>query len=291
MNTMSKAGYVAIIGRPNVGKSTLLNHLLGQKVSITSRKPQTTRRQILGILTEDSQQIVFVDTPGVLQVTRTALDQLMSKTVRQAIADVDILLLVLDARGYSADDQALLAKLLQTNKPVVVLLNKIDLRNQQDLLPYVAKLQEDFSHLTVIPVSALKHKNLDLVKTCLLDLLPESPLLYPEHMCSDAQTSFMFTELIREKVFRSFGQELPYACTVVLENVVDEEKICKIYALIYVPHERQKRIIIGQKGQKLKQVGTAARVDIEKYLGKKVFLSLWVKVKSTKTVTDDDGLR
>lgn len=273
------AGYVAILGRPNVGKSTLLNHLLGQKLSITSRKPQTTRHQMLGVLSDPSHQLIFVDTPGIHDDQKSLLNQLMNKAAWHSIHDVDVLCFVLDARGITTEDKKILQRLNDSGKPIVCLLNKTDLINQNTLLPMVAELNQQYPEMEVIPISALKSKNLDVLKKSLYQHLPSSPFFFPEEMVTDRDRGFIITEFIREKVFRTLGQELPYASAVTIEKYLDEPKITKIHALIMVEREGQKKIIIGKQGEKLKQIGTSARLEIEKYLGKKVFLQLWVKVK------------
>lgn len=279
MTEVRYAGYVAIVGRPNVGKSTMLNHLLGQKLSITSRRPQTTRTQFRGILTEGEHQVVFVDTPGIHQDRHSQANQLMNKAAWSATRDVDVNLLILDARFEHKQDDALLNSLTMSATPVVLVLNKIDLVTSASLLERMRQLAKRYPECSILPVAALKGKNLAELKQCLFKLLPESPWLFPPDVHTDQSLEFRMSEFIREKIFRGLGQELPYVSSVCIERVEDQPKICRVHALIWVGRDSHKQIIIGKKGEKLKQIGTAARQDIEKLLGKKVFLQLWVKVK------------
>jgi GTP-binding protein Era len=281
MNTKQEfCGYVAIIGRPNVGKSTLLNHLIGQKISITSKKPQTTRHQILGIKTFDNTQIIYVDTPGLHRQEGRALNRYMNRVAAQVIFDVDVIVFVVEVGKWSADDEAVLQKLKKTEVPIILAVNKIDhLRDKNDLLPELEKLSQKMSFAAVVPVSALKSGNLEALQKTIISLLPENPHLFPEDQITDRSERFCATELIREKLMRFLGQEVPYQLTVMIEKFAWEKKILHIAAVIYVEREPHKQIVIGEKGERLKQIGTQARLELERFFQAKVFLQLWVKVK------------
>lgn len=292
--TITKSGYVAIVGRPNVGKSTLLNCLLGEKVSITSPKPQTTRWQILGIQTRDDAQIVYIDTPGLHRTEKSAMNRYMNRVASAVIVDADVVLFMIDATSFRDEDEDVLNKLKKADradKPVLLIINKIDLvKDKADLLPLIDKLINKFNFAAVFPISALDQDNTQALETEIIKLLPEGPQLYPEDQLTDRSIRFQTAEIIREKLIRLTEEELPYTTTVEIEQFKETEKITEISAVIWVEREGQKVIIIGTKGARLKKVGIQARRDIENLIGTKVFLRLWVKVKENWT-DDERALR
>lgn len=274
-------GYIALLGRPNVGKSTLLNHILQQKISITSRKPQTTRHKILGIHTEDDHQFVFVDTPGIHQKEVKALNKVMNKTSNAVLRDVDVAVFVVDVTRWTSDDEMVLELIKASKTPCILVANKIDrIKDKTILLPWLQEMEKRHDFIALIPASAKKGIALDNLLQTIKKRLPESPHYFPKDQVTDKSLRFICSELLREKVFRLCGDELPYSTTVEIESFQDEEKIVRIHALILVEKESHKRMIIGEKGQKLKEMGQAARIDMEKLLDKKVFLKCWCKVKS-----------
>ena len=276
-----RCGYVAIVGRPNVGKSTLLNHLLGLKLSITSRKPQTTRHNVLGIKTEGESQLIFVDTPGIHSDQDKAINRYMNKAAQTAIRDVDVIVFVVDRLSWTEADKAVAEKLSGSSSPVVVAINKVDrLDDTGELLPHIAKLQLLMPDAQIIPVSALQKKNLDLLEEQITQHIPQSGFLFPEDQITDRSERFLAAELVREKITRQLGAELPYQITVEIEAFEMKGRIRHINALILVEREGQKKIIIGEKGQRLKSIGQAARIDMERLFDSKVMLTLWVKVRS-----------
>jgi len=277
----TRCGYVAIVGRPNVGKSTLLNHLLGFKLSITSRKPQTTRHNMLGILTEDNSQIIFVDTPGIHQDQPKALNRYMNRAAGSAMKDVDVIVLVVDRNRWSDADEAVAQQVVRQNLPVIIAVNKTDrLEDKADLIPCLEELQRRFPHADVLPMAALQGLNLDRLKQLICDKLPESEFFYPEEQVTDRSQRFIAAELVREKIMRQLGAELPYEATVEIEEWRWEGEVLHIYALVLVERDGQKRIIIGERGDRLKKIGKAARLEMEALLDARVMLHLWVKVKS-----------
>ena len=274
-----RAGYVAIVGRPNVGKSTLLNRLVGQKVSITSRKPQTTRQRITGILTRDDAQLMFVDTPGFQTRHVSALNRHMNRIVTQALADVDVILLIIEAGRFSAEDRALLA-LLPGKRRVLLVINKIDrLADRGLLLPFIAGIAGEHDFAEVVPVSASKGHGIDELAGTIGRYLPEQAALYGADEITESSERFLAAELIREKLFRLLGDELPYVSAVMIDRFVMEGTLRRIQASIIVDKESHKGIVVGAKGAQLKAIGTKARIDIERLVGGKVHLELWVKVK------------
>ncbi len=276
-----RCGYVAIVGRPNVGKSTLLNHLLGLKLSITSRKPQTTRHNVLGIKTEGDCQLIFVDTPGIHSGQDKAINRAMNKAAQTAIRDVDVIVFVLDRLLWTEADKAVAEKLSESNSPVIVAINKVDrLDDTSELLPHIEKLQQLMPDAEIIPVSALQKKNLDVLEEQITQHIPQSGFLFPEDQITDRSERFLAAELVREKITRQLGAELPYQIAVEIEAFEMKRHIRHINALILVEREGQKKIIIGEKGQRLKSIGQAARIDMERLFGSKVMLTLWVKVRS-----------
>jgi len=276
----TKCGFVAIVGRPNVGKSTLMNHLLGQKISITSRKPQTTRHQIVGIWTEEKTQMVFVDTPGMHRGQEKAINRVMNKAADTALSDVDAVLMVVDRTVWADEDQWVLDKLSRVKAPVYLVINKVDhLENKQSLLPHIEKLKDKYDFAEVVPVSALKGHNLDTLVELLQSSMPRSLFHFPEDQVTDRSQRFMASEIIREKIMRQLGEELPYSTAVEIEQFKFEDKILHIHGLILVERTGQKRIVIGDKGARIKKVGQEARMDMENLFEAKVMLNLWVKVK------------
>lgn len=274
-----RAGLIAIVGRPNVGKSTLLNRLVGQKISITSHKPQTTRHRITGILTHKDAQYVFVDTPGFQTQYHNALNRAMNRSVVQSLQDVDAVLLVIDALQFNSRDREVL-KLLSSH-PTLLVINKIDkLADKKQLLPFIEKVSKEHHFAAIVPVSAQKNLQLKELLQTVREFLPENPPLYPDDEITDRNERFLAAELIREKVFRLLGEEVPYAVSVVVDDFVFERGLRRIQASIIIDKSSQKAIIIGAKGEKLKVIATQARQDMEKLFGGKVFLQVWVKVKS-----------
>lgn len=282
--TVSRCGYIAIVGRPNVGKSTLLNHLLGQKLAITSRKPQTTRHNMLGIKTEGPLQAIYVDTPGLHKLEKTAdkaLNRYMNKSASSALKDVDAVLFVVDRLRWTDEDQLVMEKLTNLSCPLVVAVNKADkLEDKAELLPHLQWLAERLPHAQIVPISALHGQNLDTLEQLLNSYLPEGEHLFPEDQITDRSSRFLAAELVREKIMRQLGAELPYQITVEIEEFKIEGRILHIHALILVERDGQKKIIIGDKGERIKRIGQEARRDIEALFERKVMLNLWVKVKS-----------
>jgi|TARA_R110002074_G_scaffold170006_1_gene332199 GTP-binding protein Era len=289
MNKNFKTGFVALIGAPNAGKSTLLNHLLGQKVSITSRKPQTTRHRILGIKTSEESQIIYVDTPGMHLGGKKALNKYLNKTADASMLGVDVIVWVKDDLKWDENDISILEKLKQAGSPVVLAINKIDKINDKgSLLPFIQKISLEHDFDSIIPISALTGKQLDELEKLLLSLLPDGDLMYPEDQITDSSERFMTTEIIREKLIRRLGQELPHSISISIDQFNVEEKITRIYAVIWIEREGQKNIVIGDKGAGLKEIGMQARLDLERMLDTKVYLNLWVKVKKNWSDSERD---
>ncbi len=279
MTDAHRTGLIAIAGRPNVGKSTLLNRLVGQKVSITSRKAQTTRYRISGILNEPATQFIFVDTPGYQLQHRSAMNRAMNHTVTAVLRDVDVTLLVVEALRFGSADQRVV-ELLPRDKPTLLLVNKIDRVSQRDLLlPFLDRLAGVHPFHDIIPVSAKLGAQLADVLGAIRRLLPQGPPLFGEDDITDRGARFLAAEFIREKVFRLTGEELPYESSVAVEQWQETGALVRIHATIIVDKAGQKAIVIGRGGEKLKQIGTEARLDLEKLLGRQVYLELWVKVR------------
>jgi len=275
-----KAGFIAIVGRPNVGKSTLLNHLIGQKISITSRKAQTTRHRIIGIRTDNDVQYVFVDTPGFQLQHQNALNRAMNRTVTQSLADVDAVLFVVEALHFDSRDEQVLA-MLPKDRPVLLVINKVDrVENKDRLLPFIERMSTLFPYTAIVPVSASHNLQLDTLLQALRGLLPENPAAFDEDEITDRSERFLAAEILREKVFSLLGDGIPYAISVEIEKFVTEGNLRRIFAAIIVDKETQKPILIGKKGEKLKEISTQARLDMEKLFGSKVYLEVWIKVKS-----------
>lgn len=273
-------GFVAIVGRPNVGKSTLLNHILGQKISITSRKPQTTRHQILGVKTTSTSQVIYVDTPGIHNRRSTAINRYMNRAANSVLNDVDMALFVVQALQWTEEDEIVLSRLQGIKTPLLLVVNKIDkVADKNELLPFIEKLTAMQPFDAVIPVSALHAENIMQLEADVYERLPENEAFFPADQITDRSMRFLSAEIIREKLIRELGQELPYTSTVEIDRFEEEESISRIFATIYVETKGQKAIIIGRKGARLKSIGTKARVDIEKMIDGKVYLELWVKVR------------
>lgn len=279
--TSKRCGYVAIVGRPNVGKSTLLNHLLGQKISITSRKPQTTRHQVLGIKTEDDHQIIFVDTPGLHKEANKAINRYMNRAASSAIRDVDLVLFLVDRTAWTDEDQMVLEHVQQSKLPALLVVNKVDLLEDKGvLLPHLQELSDKGEFEAIVPLSALRQHNVDELEQEVLKYLPQSEHFFPEEQITNRSQRFLAAEIVREKIMRQLGDELPYSVTVEIEEFAMDGAILHISALILVEREGQKKIIIGEKGSRLRSIGTDARQDMERLFDSKVMLRLWVKVKS-----------
>jgi len=273
-----KAGFVNIIGNPNVGKSTLMNALIGQKLSIITHKAQTTRHRILGILNEKEYQIVFSDTPGVIEPAYKLQENMMN-FVYSAFQDADVLIYMIEVGEKGLKDQKLFERLKKTSVPVLMLLNKIDLAEQDFVAQEMEKWNGELPNAELLPISALNNFNLDVIKKKLVEMLPVSPPYYDKDAITDKSERFFIEEIIREKILKHYKKEIPYSVQIEVEEFFEEEKIIKIRAIIYVMRESQKGIIIGHQGLGLKRIGSEARRDIEKMLDKKVFLATPVKVK------------
>lgn len=272
-----KSGYVNIIGKPNVGKSTLMNDLVGEKISIITSKAQTTRHRILGIVNGDDFQIVFSDTPGIIKKPAYKMHEIMNKFVNVAFLDADLILYVIDITDKHIDDETV-DKVKNANVPVFILLNKIDTSDQETVEKEVLAWQERVPQAEIFPISALHHANIRHLFDCIIEKLPECPPYFPKDELTDKSMRFFVTEIIREKILLNYKQEIPYSVEVVVESYEESEKMINIRVVIYVSRESQKAIIIGKGGSALKKVGISARADIEEFVGKKVFLNMFVKV-------------
>ncbi len=278
----TRAGLIAIVGRPNVGKSTLLNALLGQKISITSRKPQTTRHRILGILTEKHQQAILVDTPGLHSDEKRAINRLMNRAASSSIAEVELVMFLVEGTHWTPNDELVLNKIKNSGSACILVVNKIDnISEKDDLLPHLQKLGEMHDFTNIVPISASKGQGVDTIRKLCLASLPEGDFWFPEDHITDRSSRFMASEIIREKLIRFTGDELPYSITVEIEQFkMDDKGIIHINALILVERDSQKRMVIGNKGERLKTIGQEARRDMESLFENQVFLETWVKVKS-----------
>ena len=277
----TKCGYVALIGKPNVGKSTLMNHILGNKVSITSRKPQTTRQRVLGIKTVESTQVIYVDVPGIQTQASSELNQYMNRVAKAAIHDVDVVLFMVEPAHFDEQDELVLKLLSKVELPVFLVINKVDkVKDRAQLLPFIEKMSTLYDFKEIIPVSAKKGEHVPVLESQILSYLPEGTHFYSPEQFTDRSDKFIAAEFVREKLMRHLGQEIPYHLTVTIDLIEELDHIIKIAAVIWVDRASHKSIVIGQKGEKLKQVGTLARQDLERYFSKKVLLKLWVKVKS-----------
>ena len=282
-------GYISIIGKPNVGKSTILNSILDKKVSITSRKSQTTRNNILGIKTENNKQMIFIDTPGMHIKSKRTMNKILNKSAQGIIEDSDIILFVMQRLSIDNEDEQILKKLQQTGQKTICVINKIDqVDNKNKFLPFIEKISSMHPFDEIILVSAKTKDGLDDLVSIIKNNLPENNHIYDNNFkIENDQDSFMFSELIREKIIRKLGDELPHDTFVEIDLIEDKEDIVEIHATIYVSRKSQKQIVIGSGGEVLKQIGKQSRLEIEKYLNKKVFLKTWVKVK--KNWNTDSG--
>lgn len=277
--SITKCGFVAIIGKPNAGKSTLLNNLLEQKVSIITHKTQTTRNKIQAIKNTDKAQIIFSDTPGLENMKKSNLNRQLNKTAQQAAIDADIIVFITTATRWNENDKWALDLIKNNPQPVILVINKIDqLKNQDEVLPKIAEINEKYDFVETVTISALKKQGLGMLTRILEDRLPEGEPLF-ENETGVPNKHFHICELIREQLLKNLHQEVPYELTVQVEQIVEEDNINKIHALIWVSSASQKKIVIGNKGESLKSIGTQARKQLEHHFGKKVFLKLWVKVK------------
>lgn len=278
--TILYSGSIAIVGRPNVGKSTLLNAILGEKISITCKKPQTTRHRILGVKTTGPYQMVFLDTPGFHKNAPRHLNRVMNRTVISALQEADLILFVVDSHRWTDEDELVLTRIKQQEKPAILVINKVDnLPQRLELLPVIEDWAKKMDFLAIVPISALKEDNVEALEKVIQEHLPESPHLFGADDLTDCSDNFLVTELIREKLMRYLGEEVPYALNVQIEKFEDTPTLLRIAALIWVEKPGQKAIVIGHKGEMLKKIGQLAREDIENLFEKKVFLHLWVKVK------------
>ena len=289
--TNFRCGYVAIVGRPNVGKSTLLNHLVGEKISIISPKPQTTRWQVFGIKSTETEQIIYIDTPGMHREEKRAMNRYMNRVASAVIHDADVIVFVMDANAWRDEDDLVLSRLKEATKPVILAINKIDLvKDKTLLLPLIERLNDKCHFARIVPLSALKEDNIAELEKEITEFLPEAEPVFPDDQLTDKSVRFLAAEIIREKLIMATDEELPYTTTVEIEQFKEDEKLTEISAVIWVERDGQRVIVIGKKGAKLKKIGIQARRDIEKMLGCKVFLRLWVKVKEHWT-DDDKALR
>lgn len=274
------SGFIAIVGRPNVGKSTLLNHLVGQKISITSRKAQTTRHRITGILTEENEQFVFVDTPGFQTKHLNTMNRGLNRVVTNSLRSVNVVLFVIETRNFDERDRQVM-NLLPPNMPVLLVINKVDnMENKSELLPFIQEVAKEREFAAIVPVSAKQNKQLDTLLNTIRPYLPEGEKIYPEDEVTDRNERFLAAELIREKIFRFTGDELPYSVSVVIEQFKMEGQLRRIHAAILVDKEAHKAMLIGKNGEKLKEIATQARLDMETLFDGKVYLEVWIKIRS-----------
>ena len=277
----TRCGYVAVVGRPNVGKSTLVNHILGQKLAITSRKPQTTRHNMLGIKTEGAVQAVYVDTPGLHKGGQTALNRFMNRSALTALKDIDVAIFVVDRMRWTDEDEMVFERIQYLTCPLIIAVNKADLLEDKiQLLAHLEWLATKLPNAQIVPVSALHGHNLETLERLVSEYLPVSEHFFPEDQITDRSSRFLAAEMVREKIMRQLGAELPYQITVEIEEFKQEGRILHIHALILVERDGQKKIIIGDKGERIKRIGQEARKDMEILFDSKIMLNLWVKVKS-----------
>jgi len=275
-----RSGFAALVGRPNVGKSTLLNALVGEKLSIVTPRPQTTRHRILGVVTLPQAQIAFVDTPGLHARAARALNKAMNRTATTALADADLVVLVVEALRWTSEDELALARIVGAARPVLAAVNKIDrVRPRERLLPYLAELAARHAFLAIVPVSALRADNIADLRDTIAAQLPRGPALFPQGELTDRGVSFRIAETIREKLTLELNQEVPYGIAVEVERLTEEEGVLTVDAAIWVDREGQKPIVIGARGERLKRVGRAARLALNEMLGRRLHLNLWVKVR------------
>jgi len=278
--TATHAGYAALLGRPNVGKSTLLNRLIGQKISITAPKPQTTRHVILGIQTLPEAQIVYVDTPGLHRQGKRAMNRYLNRAAASVLGYVDVVVFLIEALRWTVEDEDVLQRLTEFTGPVVLAVNKVDrIADKQRLLPFLGEIASKRQFVEVVPLAAINGDNVVALEQMITRLLPEQEFLFPEDQITTSSERFLAAELIREKLTRLLREELPYALTVEIERFVEEGRLVRIHAVIWVERASQKGIVIGEKGATLREVGRQARQDLERLLDRKVFLETWVKVR------------
>lgn len=285
---MFKSGFVGIIGKPNVGKSTLLNRLIGQKIAITTHKPQTTRNRITGIKNLEDAQIIFIDTPG-LHEAKSALAESMVRTAREVLSEADVVMLVVDAEsGIRKNDIAIIASLIEVDAPVIAVINKIDAIRKEEVLPLIESLSRLFPFKEIVPASAIKGYSLDRLEQVLAAYLPEGPKLFPDDMITDVTERFIAAEIIREKVTLLTHEEVPYSVAVVVDSFKEDEtkNLIRIQAVIQVEKDSQKGIIIGRKGAKLKEIGRQARLEMEKFFAARIYLELFVRARKDWTRTE-----
>ncbi|MCG7490574.1 MULTISPECIES: GTPase Era [Vibrio] len=276
-------GFIAIVGRPNVGKSTLLNRILGQKISITSRKPQTTRHRIMGVDTQGDYQAIYVDTPGLHIEEKRAINRLMNRAANSSLSDVNLVFFLVDGTHWTKDDEMVLTKLQKSNFPVVLCVNKVDnVQDRNDVMLHMMDMSKKMEFVDVVPISAKHGKNIDVLRKHVRDHLPKATHHFPEEYVTDRSQRFMASEIVREKLMRFTGEELPYSVTVEIErfDYNPETDGFHINALILVERSGQKKMVIGKGGEKIKTIGREARLDMEELFGRKVYLETWVKVKS-----------
>jgi GTP-binding protein Era len=279
---VNRCGYVAIVGRPNVGKSTLLNRLVGQKLAITSHKPQTTRHSILGIKTRPDGQLLYVDTPGIHRRGTNAMNRYLNRAARAVLQDVDVVVFVTEALRWTEEDQLVAADLERIQAPVILAVNKVDaIKDKTRLLPFLQGLEEKLSVVEMIPISARTGVNLDRLEACVLEALPEGDNVFPEDQLTDKSERFLAAELVREQLTRRYSAEVPYALTVEIERFEDQGHLYRIGALIWVEREGQKKILLGEKGLALKGAAREARLQMEKLFGCRVHLDVWIKVRQS----------
>ncbi len=275
-----RSGFAALVGRPNVGKSTLLNALVGQKLSIVTPRPQTTRHRILGLVQLPNAQIAFVDTPGLHSHAKRALNKAMNRTAAAALEEADLVVFVVEALVWSAEDELVLKRIVRSGRPVLVVVNKVDkVKPRERLLPYLAELDRRHGFLALVPVSALKGKNLDDLRSAIAEHLPVCAPLFPDGELTDRGAQFRIAEMIREKLTLELNQEVPYGVAVEVEKMAEQDGQLTIDAAIWVDREGQKPIVIGARGERLKRVGTSARLALNGLLGRRLHLNLWVKVR------------
>lgn len=275
-----KSGYIAIIGKPNVGKSTLMNYLLGKKISITSSKPQTTRHRILGIKTTDDAQMIFVDTPGLHQNYKHEMNRVINRVARNTLGEVDVILFLIEAMRWDSDDAAVLRQLKALSLPIMLVINKIDeVKNKAELLPFMQNLSKQIEFKKIIPISAKTGLQVDALEKTITEYLPHEGDLFPPEQFTDRSDRFIAAEFVREQLMRLLGDEIPYELAVTVEAMEEDDRIVKISVIIWVSRDTQKSIVIGKNGEMLKHVGTLARKELEMYFDKKVLLKTWVKVK------------
>jgi GTP-binding protein Era len=275
-----KSGYIAIIGKPNVGKSTLMNYLLGKKISITSSKPQTTRHRILGIKTMDDAQMIFVDTPGLHQNYKHEMNRVINRVARNTLGEVDVILFLIEAMRWDSDDAAVLRQLKALSLPIMLVINKIDeVKNKAELLPFMQNLSKQIEFKKIIPISAKTGLQVDALEKTITEYLPHEGDLFPPEQFTDRSDRFIAAEFVREQLMRLLGDEIPYELAVTVEAMEEDDRIVKISVIIWVSRDTQKSIVIGKNGEMLKHVGTLARKELEMYFDKKVLLKTWVKVK------------